>query len=140
MAARVIEIADALKDYIQTQLSAGVYGFSFNLTRKNPQFVHKVESTAATWVYVYPGPEGPTLGTRGKWQHTYNIVIHLVNYVDGIPAQDEIDDAALLMERIIDSIKEAQISGRTTMEFSTEDNPEEPYVDDSCFRRCARWP
>ena len=127
MAARVVELAEAVAAYVQSQ----TYSFTFNVKRENPAH-NRLESTKTTTLYVYPGPEGPTTATRNKWQHFYNITIHLVNYVDGVGPSDpigqkEIDDLFQLMEEIVDSLKEAQISGRHLMEFSTEDNPEDPY-------------
>ena len=130
MAARVVELAEAVKDYIASQ----TYSFSFNVVRQNPA-AQRLEATKTTTLFVYPGPEGPTTATRNKWQHFYSITIHLFNYIDGVSSgdpigQQEIDDVALLMQEVVDSLKDAVISGRHLMEFSTEDNPEEVYNQD----------
>ena len=119
MAARVVEICDALAAYISSQ----TYSYTFNVERVNPAH-QRLEATPFTTLYIYPGPEGPSTATRNKWQHVYSATIHLVNYVDTV-GQQEIDDVFALMEEIIDSVKDARISGRHLQEFGTEDNPED---------------
>ena len=130
MPARVVEVCKAIEAYVIQEQKAGTYGFAFNVKYANPAY-HRLESTIRTWLFVYPGPEGPTNATRNKWQHTYNATIHLVNYVDGVIPQEEIDDLMFLMERIVDSLKVTRMAGMALVEFSTEDNPEVPLVDDA---------
>ena len=132
MAARVVDVCKALEAYIKQQISDGVYGFTFNVLYANPAY-HRLDSTATTWLYIYPGPEGPTNATRNKWMHTYNATLHLINFIDSTASavQDEIDDTFLLMERIVDSVKDPLMAGMSLQEFSTEDNPEDPLIPQS---------
>lgn len=130
MAARVVEVCKAIEAYIAAEIAKGTYGFTFNVKYANPAHF-RLESTVTTWCFIYPGPEGPTNATRSKWRHDYSATIHLVNYVDGVVPQDEIDDLFLLMERIVDSLKTPPMAGMSVVQFSTEDNPEQPYIDES---------
>ncbi len=125
MPARVIEICDGLKNYVEGQ----TYSYTFSVKRENPAH-HRLESSPFTTLFVYPAPQGPSTATRNKWLHTYGITIHMVNFVDSV-SQSEIDDVYEAMEEITDSLKDAVISGRSLMEFSTEDNPEELVLEEA---------
>ena len=125
MAARVVEVCRALEAYIKQEVTNGTYGFTFNVLYQNPAY-HRLESTVTSNLYIYPGPEGPTTATRSKWMHTYNATLHLIDFIDDpAPGQTEIDNVFLLMENIVDSLKDPRMAGMSLQEFSTEDNPEE---------------
>ena len=125
MPARVVELCDAIAEYV----AAFTYSFTLDVRRANPAH-YRLEDSPLTTLFVYAGPEGPTTATRNKWLHTYSATLQLLNYVDDQVGQSEIDNTFWLMEQIVDSLKAPRMAGMSVLEFSTEDNPEDPYVSD----------
>ena len=120
MAARVIELCEAVKDYINAQKTLGTYSFGFNVIRTN-WVSTDLKDTNSTVVYIYPAqPTGSALpqGTRAEFMRQYQVSCHLTNYVDSA-SQAEIDDALQLAEELERSLENVEMADFSMLEFES---------------------
>ena len=118
MAARVVELAEAVKDYIASQ----TYSFTFNVLRRM-LIQSDLATTQTTSVYVYPmydQGKQVAVDTRDAFGRTYTINVHIVNFVDDPSEQNEIDDALLLAEELEESLENVEQAGFAMLGFGAE--------------------
>ena len=118
MAARVVELAQAVADYIGSQ----TYSFTFNVQRKM-LIKSDLADTRLTNVYVYPQyDQGKVLpvDTRDAFGRQYTVIVHLTNYVDDVNDQREIDDALLLAEELEGSLENIELANFAMLGFGAE--------------------
>lgn len=130
MAARVVELLQDLATFIGTP---GRYSNSFNIVLGYPA-VERMERTATTNCFIYPGMSSRSRGTRKHFVVTYSGVIHLVNFLD-TGTLDELNTALALAEEIEESLADEQMAGMHLMAYGTEDNPEELFDTDIAEQR-----
>ena len=118
MAARSVELAEAVASYIASQQ----YPFSFNVRRR--MIVQSdLATTATTNVYVYPmyeqGKQLP-VDTRHDFGRQYTIIVHITNFVDDLDTQAEVDDSLELAEVLEESLENVSQAGFAMLGFGAE--------------------
>ena len=118
MPARVVELAQAVADYISGQ----TYSKSFTAQRK--MLVRSdLKDTRLTQIFIYPqydqGKQLP-VDTRDAFGRTYTIIVHIVNFVDNPNEQDEIDISLLLAEEVEGSLENIEQAGFAMLGFGAE--------------------
>lgn len=117
MAARVVDLCEAIKTYIESQ----TYSFTFTVARTN-WVTTDLKDSAFTRVFVYPAqPTGSSteIGSRGDYLRRYSVNVHLTNYVDS-NSQSEIDTALQLAEEIEQSLENVDHSGFQMVRFTSQ--------------------
>lgn len=120
MAARVVELSQAVADYIASQS----YSFTFNTLRKM-LIKSDLADTRLTNVYVYPQyAQGKNLpvDTRDAFGRQYTVIVHITNYVDDVNDQREIDDALQLAEELEESLENVEQAGFAMLGFGAENS------------------
>ena len=126
MAARVVELKQAIADYIESS----TYSFTFNTNSTYPIKIDLAE-TRLTNVWVYPlWPTGKrlTVNTRGTVLKQYLMNVEITNYIDNPDNQSEIDDALLLAEELEDSLDNVPQADFKFTEFAAEPGGQ-PFAD-----------
>ena len=115
MAARVVEITQAVADYISDPARA--YPYSFQTHRVN-YGISQQEGDALTHIFVYPSTymPGPDR-TRETFSRTFAINLDIVNYTDSFDDQEEIDNALDLAEKLETSLENVDMAEASFMEF-----------------------
>ena len=118
MAARVVELAQAIADYIASQ----TYSFTFNVERRM-RIKSDLADTQTTNVFVYPMyDQGKQISvdTRDAFGRTYTVNVEIVNFIDDPNEQREIDDALLLAEELEESFENTDLAGFQMLGFGAE--------------------
>ena len=126
MAAHVVELSDAIADYIRAQ----TYSFTFNTSRQWPVRLDLADTeTTNVWVYpVWPTGKGSPVQTRGDFDRNYLINIDITNFIDNVDTTAEVDDALLLAQEIEQSLFRQDMANFKFIQFGAQEGGE-PFLE-----------
>jgi len=116
MAARIIELADAIADFMDSH----PYDPPSFTVQSQILPIIELEETNSPRVYVYPSSFAHSPETRGNWRRSYTVTIELTKYLRQ-NTSDEFEMLLGTMEDIGDSLEDRVMSGMTMDSFGSTD-------------------